>query len=259
MTSAYGGVPGTGTKGLEDLTYLPLQTTLKNGRKVEIGPADEHDWPLLFTLLNEIIEEGRGWPFDAPFDTMDKFCGYFLSHAAFVVRGVELGIDSNNEFSPGGEILGTFYIKPNYPGRCSHICNGGFITRKQFRRQGVGRLMASCFLKFARDLGYKGSYFNLVFETNQESISLWDGLGFQRVSTLPQCADLKGIDYLVDAYGYHYNLASLPQDLDPLKLAASKPESKWLKNAGRRYANAAPFLLPVAIIALAAMAVLKLK
>ena len=51
--------------------------------------------------------------------------------------------------------------------------------------------MGACYLKFARALGYEMSYFNLVFASNEESIRLWDGLGFQRVSLLKKCAKLK--------------------------------------------------------------------
>ncbi|CAM9814561.1 unnamed protein product [Laminaria digitata] len=59
-------------------------------------------------------------------------------------------------------VWGAFYIKPNFPGRCSHVCNGGFITDPRRRRRGVARLMGHAFLRLARDLGYKASYFNLV-------------------------------------------------------------------------------------------------
>jgi hypothetical protein len=46
-------------------------------------------------------------------------------------------------------------------------------------RVGVVRSMGDCivcFLRLGRDLGYKLSYFNLVFESNPESYRLWDGL-----------------------------------------------------------------------------------
>ena len=26
-------------------------------------------------------------------------------------------------------VAGCFYVKPNFPGRCSHVANGGFIVR----------------------------------------------------------------------------------------------------------------------------------
>jgi len=139
----------------------------------------------------------------------------FLSHAAFVVRASE---DSSphlsNDVINAGEILGCFYIKPNFPGRCSHICNGGFITNPEFRNMGVATLMGRSFLKIARDLGYKSSYFNLVFKSNPVSIRLWESLGFERVAVLENAADLSGVDGLDTAYGYRFDLESLPLDYE---------------------------------------------
>ena len=48
--------------------------------------------------------------------------------------------------------LGTFYIKPNYPGRSSHVCNGGFIVTDAARNRGVGRLMGERYLEWAPKL-----------------------------------------------------------------------------------------------------------
>lgn len=48
--------------------------------------------------------------------------------------------------------LGTFYIKPNYPGRSSHVCNGGFIVTDAARNRGVGRLMGEGYLDWAPKL-----------------------------------------------------------------------------------------------------------
>jgi len=45
--------------------------------------------------------------------------------------------------------LGSFYIKPNYPGRSSHVCNGGFLVSDKARGRGVGRLMGECYLEYA--------------------------------------------------------------------------------------------------------------
>mmetsp|Transcript_9920 Transcript_9920/g.22276 ORF Transcript_9920/g.22276 Transcript_9920/m.22276 type:complete len:126 (-) Transcript_9920:80-457(-) len=98
--------------------------------------------------------------------------------------------------------------------RCSHVCNGGFITAPRFRGLGVGRLMGNVFLRAARDLGYKSSYFNLVFKSNKESIELWESLGFQRVATLENAARLKGLGdgELDTAFGYRYDLEKLLDD-----------------------------------------------
>lgn len=70
------------------------------------------------------------------------------------------------------DVWGAFYIKPNFPGRCSHVCNGGFITDPSRRRRGVATLMGHAFLRFAKDLGYKSSYFNLVSSMNAAPLIL---------------------------------------------------------------------------------------
>jgi L-amino acid N-acyltransferase YncA len=103
-------------------------------------------------------------------------------------------------------------IKPNFPGRCSHICNGGFITAPNHRQQGVARLMGRFFLQAARDLGYKSSYFNLVFRSNKASVILWESLGFERVAVLEEAAHLSGVEGLDTAYGYRFDLTTLPPD-----------------------------------------------
>ena len=86
--------------------------------------------------------------------------------------------------------------------------------------------MGSCYLRLAHDLGYTVSFFNLVFASNLESIRLWDGLGFHRVSALPGAAHLQGIDSAVTAYGYYFDLTSISETYDPVAHAAASPKSR---------------------------------
>lgn len=213
MTSAYSGEPGDGTDGLEKIGYLPIQTIIKSGL-VEVAPFQQEDWVVGMELMNLIIREGQAWPFEEEFQSMDEYRGYFLSHAAFVVRALQPGIDINGDGYSSGEVMGCFYVKPNFPGRCSHICNGGFITTPRFRRMGVAKVMGKSFLKLARDLGYLSSYFNLVFESNVASVRLWESLGFERVAVLKDAAQLKGVDGLDTAFGYRYDLTELSHDFE---------------------------------------------
>lgn len=204
MTTAYSGAAGDGRLGIGHITELPVRATLSDGTPVEVGPfTSQGEMESGRELMNLIIREGKAWPFDEEFATLDSYASYFLTHAAFVVR------------SPT-EVVGTFYVKPNFPGRCSHICNGGFITAPQWRRRGVGRLMGRCFLLFAKRLGYRASYFNLVFKSNTASVRLWDSLGFQKVAEIPHCADLEGVPALDTAYGYYFDLDTLPPNFHPL-------------------------------------------
>mmetsp|Transcript_1963 Transcript_1963/g.4740 ORF Transcript_1963/g.4740 Transcript_1963/m.4740 type:complete len:289 (+) Transcript_1963:96-962(+) len=232
MTSAYEGTPSDGMKDSHLLTHLiPYRATLKDGRKVEVdffrhSPTDilDDEWAAGLALMNLVIREGRSWPFEEDFTSIDGWRGYFLSHTAFVVRALDCGEDSTDKHSRStkGEVLGCFYIKPNFPGRCSHVCNGGFITAPRFRSLGVGRLMGNVFLRAARDLGYKSSYFNLVFKSNGGSVKLWESLGFERVATLENAARLEGLDEgeLDTAYGYRFDLENkLPEDYLGIKPA----------------------------------------
>lgn len=223
FTTAYAGTPGDGKHNHPLVSQIiPYQSTLQDGRRVEVdffrhSPADieEDEWFAGMALMNLIIREGRSWPFDEEFTSVDDWRGYFLSHTAFVVRALDNGMDAaGRNSSSQGEILGCFYIKPNFPGRCSHVCNGGFITAPRFRGLGIGRLMGNVFLKAAKDLGYKSSYFNLVFKSNVGSVKLWESLGFQRVATLEDAAALEGLEdgELDTAYGYRYDLTKLPED-----------------------------------------------
>ena len=98
------------------------------------------------------------------------------------------------------ECLGSFYVKPNYPGRSSHVCNGGFLVTDAARNRGVGRLMGEGYLEWAPKLGYTYSVFNLVYETNVASLRIWDALGFKRIGRVKGCGNLKSFpDQYVDA------------------------------------------------------------
>ena len=68
-------------------------------------------------LLNRELEGGLSYPQQGPLTT-EAFEGYYLSHDAFCVRR-----KSDDAF------CGSVYIKPNFPGRSSHICNGTHIRR----------------------------------------------------------------------------------------------------------------------------------
>jgi len=182
----------------DKLSYLPWPCTLKDGTKAEIDlmRKDEVDQGLM--MFNEMLKGGVSWPYIEDKFNKSRYLGYYCAEAVFVVRTVESKDDSC--------VLGTFYIKPNYPGRCSEICNSGFITNCKFRRKGVATICGRAYLRMAKDLGYRASVFNLVFDINKPSIRIWQRLGFIRIGTVPKCAQLKNIVGYVDAHIYYYDL-----------------------------------------------------
>ena len=76
------------------------------------------------------IETGLSWPFEEEFIDYASFSQYFMSHSAFVVRVANYQ-NKSAKFRDAIDhgVLGCFYVKPNFPGRCAHVCNGGFIVR----------------------------------------------------------------------------------------------------------------------------------
>ena len=162
----------------------------------------------LHDQFNKEIEGGDTYPMLEPMP-VDKFAAYWFQNFGGIML---LGhIESAAQVVEGQdwskECLGTFYIKPNYPGRSSHICNAGFIVTDASRNRGVGRLMGETYLEWAPKLGYKYTVFNLVYETNVASCKIWDGLGFKRIGRVKGAGNLKSHpDRLVDAIIYGRDL-----------------------------------------------------
>ncbi|KAI0302382.1 hypothetical protein B0F90DRAFT_1627345 [Multifurca ochricompacta] len=91
-------------------------------------------------------------------------------------------------------LVGFYYVKPNYPGRSSHICNAGFVIPPHYRQFGYGKILGKSYLHYGPSLGYKASVFNLVYTTNTGSLRIWDSLGFKRAGLIPRAGRLRRAD-----------------------------------------------------------------
>ncbi|MBW5412622.1 MULTISPECIES: GNAT family N-acetyltransferase [Pseudomonas] len=98
-----------------------------------------------------------------------------------------------------GQILGTYYIKPNAAGPGSHVCNCGYMTAEAARGQGVASALCAHSLDMGRELGFLAMQFNSVVSTNQVAVALWKKHGFEVVGTLPK-AYRHRTQGLVDCY-----------------------------------------------------------
>ncbi|HEY9845823.1 MAG TPA: N-acetyltransferase, partial [Candidatus Caenarcaniphilales bacterium] len=170
---------------MDSTVRLPLHKVLTDGTSVELGFMHPQEQDAVRLLLNQVIIEGRTYPQAKPL-TETGFLAYWMSSDAFVVRADQ-------------QVLGAFYLKPNFPGRCSHICNAGFVVQPAIRGRGIGRFMGEAMLGIARWRGYRAVMFNLVFDTNKPSISLWRSLGFTTIGRIPKAARLAD-GQTVDAY-----------------------------------------------------------
>lgn len=202
---------------------VPRQVTLRDRQTVAtivpFASADQVPPSLYIYLcdqLNKEINGGDTYPMMDPFPS-DRFAAYwFQNFGAIMLLGNIASADDVVEGKDWSkECLGSFYIKPNYPGRSSHVCNAGFLVTDASRNRGVGRLMGEAYIDWAPRLGYTYSVFNLVYETNVASCKIWDALGFKRIGRVKGCGNLKSYPgQLIDAIIYGRDLT--PGESDEL-------------------------------------------
>ncbi|KAI9759845.1 MAG: hypothetical protein M4579_002052 [Chaenotheca gracillima] len=164
--------------------------------------------------LNREIELGDTYPMMDPMP-LPAFGPYWFANfgAVMVLGKIDRAEDLHEDMNWSKECLGSFYIKPNYPGRSSHVCNGGFLVTDAARNRGVGRLMGEGYLEWAPTLGYTYSVFNLVYETNVASCRIWDALGFKRIGRVKGCGNLRSYPgQYIDAIIYGRDLGPEGED-----------------------------------------------
>jgi RimJ/RimL family protein N-acetyltransferase len=156
---------------------FPVDAKLEDGSPVQLVLADERDVEPLRWLYRVIVEEGTSYPHDQ-FPDEDDFMDYWFRGKCTVAAYVP---DRAGEAG----MVGAFYIKPNWPGRARHVANAGFIVAPDWRNKGLGWLLGTTMLAYAKQLGYRGVIFNLVFSENVVARRLWDKLGFKELGAIP--------------------------------------------------------------------------
>lgn len=87
-----------------------------------------------------------------------------------------------------GDVVGAYYLKPNFPGRADHIANAGYIVAAAARGLGVGRSLVVDSIARAPEVGFDAIMFNLVFESNPAR-ALYEELGWTEVGRVPRGVD----------------------------------------------------------------------
>lgn len=131
----------------------PRPLTLKDGTPATILPftspsaAPSQLLSLLSDVFNAEIERGDTYPMLDPVP-LERFGPYWFGNfAAVIVAGSVRGAEEVEDWQ--GRLLGSFYVKPNYPGRSSHVCNGGFLVTEKARGRGVGKAMGGVYVDWA--------------------------------------------------------------------------------------------------------------
>jgi ribosomal protein S18 acetylase RimI-like enzyme len=160
---------------------------------LQIRKAAAVDFAQIWPLLAEVFQKGETYPYPPDLSPEEAFDLWLAKPTATYVALKE------------GQIVGTYYIKPNQPGLGSHVCNAGFIVAGQNTNQGIGRAMCQHALEEAKKLGFKAMQFNLVVSTNEPAVHLWQSCGFQVIGVLPKAFNHLQLGY-VDAYVMYQSL-----------------------------------------------------
>jgi len=149
---------------------LPKEVIMGN---MDIRAANETDHDAIWCILEPTIRAGETYPLPRDM-TRGAALAYWFSPAHEVfVAGSE------------GEILGTYYLRPNQPAGGAHVANCGYMTAPHATGRGVARAMCRHSLGHAQARGFRAMQFNFVVATNHRAVALWQSCGFEILCRLP--------------------------------------------------------------------------
>jgi len=161
---------------------------------IRITPATEEHTEAVWQIFREVIAAGDAYVFEADTTREAFFAYWFAAHAYVAIEGEQ--------------VLGSYIVKANQPGRGSHVANASYMVAAAARGKGIGGLMCEHSLREAKALGFRAMQFNIVVSTNLAAVALWKKHGFTIVGTLPGAFRHETLGY-VDALVMFRDLADI--------------------------------------------------
>jgi len=131
------------------------------------------DWPVIWALFRDAAASGDVFAYDEETTEETARKLWFEPPATAFVAEEE------------GHVVGTYYVRPNQPGRGGHVANGGYIVAPRARGRGLARVLCEHSLETARRLGFTAMQFNYVVATNTSAVRTWEKCGFTVEGRLP--------------------------------------------------------------------------
>ncbi len=158
-----------------------------------IRSATQADRASVWRILEPVIREGETYALDSDMGEEDALTYWMKSpDACFVAED-------------DGQVVGTYYLRPNQGGGGSHICNCGYMVSPEARGRGTARAMCEHSLAQAREFGFRAMQFNFVVASNAGAIGLWQRLGFEVVGRIPDAFEHPRLG-MIDALVMHRTL-----------------------------------------------------
>ncbi len=160
------------------IPYLKVNAVVSSSHcdgMASIVEATEHDWPLIWALLEPVFRSGETYAFSRSITEEEARNAWAVVPSATYVAKNDAGI-----------LVGTYYLKANFPGQGSHVANCGYVVAESSRGQGVASAMCVHSQEQARAAGFRCMQFNFVASSNDVALRLWKKLGFGIVGILPE-------------------------------------------------------------------------
>lgn len=163
---------------------------------VEIRPSTDADWPAIREIMEPVVRAGDTYPCATDMTVEGARQTWIdIPAATYVAEGSD------------GNLLGTYYIKPNQPTLGAPIANCGYIVSEQARGRGVATQMCQHSQDEAACPGYRAMQYKLVVKINEPGVHLWQKMGFEIGGTLPGTFRHVELGF-VDAYVMYKELGS---------------------------------------------------
>lgn len=140
-----------------------------------IRVARPEDWPGIYAFFSSIVADGCTYAYPEGLSSEEARSVWMQPTPAVTVVALD-----------GDTILGSATMGPNRPGRGSHVATGSFMVDPAHQGHGVGRALGGHVVALAAAGGYRSIQFNAVVETNTAAVRLWQSLGFEILTTVPE-------------------------------------------------------------------------
>jgi ribosomal protein S18 acetylase RimI-like enzyme len=166
---------------------------------ITIRAATEADWPAIWAMFQAVAAGGDVFAYDETTseDTARKLW--------FEPPSVCFAAEWEDAFA------GTYFLRPNQPGRGSHVANGGYMVSPTARGRGVASTMCGHSIEAARRLGFRAIQFNFVIASNTAALRVWEKHGFVVVGRLPGAFRHRELGF-VDALVLFRTLSAEPEE-----------------------------------------------
>jgi len=141
---------------------------------ISIRIAQEQDFDGIWEIFHHVVSAGDSYVY-APSTTKDE------AYVLWCNDSVETYVAIHE-----GQVVGTYIIKPNFPGAGAHVANASYMVSPSARGLGIGRLLGVHSITKAQESGYLAMQFKIVVSTNVAAIRLWQSLGFAIIGTSPK-------------------------------------------------------------------------